>query len=152
MYCTTEKADVKFQTVTHYHKIVSNGALSTEIGFSVSVALNLMQHLFLACLMNRLWLFLCLLIVHGRQTATNRHAQELRRSESVILASSKPVSSHLSAHPQQSGQKLTVTALKKLDQTADKLLPEIHSSLNPLKTSRQAEIWLDVTSEVTLLI
>lgn len=54
MYCTTEKADVKFQTVTHYHEIVSNGALSTEIGLSVSVALNLMQHLFLARLMNRL--------------------------------------------------------------------------------------------------
>lgn len=82
-----------------------------------------------------------------RQTAASRHGQEPRRSESVILASSMPVSSHLCAHPQQSGQKMTVTALKKPVQTADKLLPEIHSSVNKQKKSRQAEIWLDVTSE-----
>lgn len=54
MYCTTEKVDVKIWTVTHYRKIVSNAALSNESGFSLSVALNLMQHLFLAHLMNRL--------------------------------------------------------------------------------------------------
>lgn len=91
-------------------------------------------------------------LVHGRQTAASRHAQELQQSESVILASSTPVSSYLCAQPQQSGQKMTVTAPKKQFQTADKLLPEIHSSLNKLKTSRQAEISLDVTSEVTMLI
>lgn len=91
-------------------------------------------------------------LVRGRQTAASRHAPDPRRSESVILASSMPVSSHLCAHPQQSGQKMTATALKKPVQTADKLLPEIHSSLNKLKTSRQVYIWLDVTSEVTLLL
>lgn len=54
MYCTTEKVDVKIWTAAHYRKIVSNDALSNESVFSISIALNLMQHLFLARLMNRL--------------------------------------------------------------------------------------------------
>ncbi len=60
MHSTTEKADdIMIRTVTYYRKIVSNVALSNESAFSPCVALNLMKNLFLAHLMNRLWLFLC---------------------------------------------------------------------------------------------
>lgn len=55
MHSTTEKAeDIMIRTVTYYRKIVSSIALSNESAFSPCVALNLMQHLFLAHLMNRL--------------------------------------------------------------------------------------------------
>ncbi len=66
MHSTTEKADdIMIRTVTYYRKIVSSIALSNESAFPPCVALNLMQHLFLAHLMNRLWLFLCLLSWKG---------------------------------------------------------------------------------------
>lgn len=54
MTSTFSVVQYKIWTMAHYRKIVSNDALSNESGSSLSIALNLMQHLFLAHLMNRL--------------------------------------------------------------------------------------------------
>lgn len=79
MHSTTEKAEyIMIRTVTYYRKIVSSVALSNESAFSPCVALNLMKHLFLAHLMNRLWLFLCLLLCEGYRQRTHTGATAKR--------------------------------------------------------------------------